>query len=743
MTGTPVIRRVRRHVPSALPRTLATLCGGVGTGCHQPSAHMATGDGDPLASRPGRRGAASVLTRVLIANRGEIAVRIARTCRAMGIGTVAVFSDVDAGALHVEACDQAVRLAGQTPAETYLRGELVVEAALASGADAVHPGFGFLSENAAFARRVVEAGLCWVGPPPDVIEAMGDKIIAKRRMAEAGVPLVPGAELLADGEDVRGTGDQVGYPLMVKAAAGGGGKGMRIVDAPDELEDAVTAARREAERAFGDGRVFLERLLTDPRHVEIQVLADTNGGVVHLFERECSIQRRHQKVIEESPSPGIDEEVRAAMGEAAVAAAGEIGYVGAGTVEFIADDQLLRRRAAGEDIDPAATFAFLEVNTRLQVEHPVTEETVRIDVDGRLDHLDLVRWQLLIADGRPLSFTQDQVVQVGHAIEARVYAEDPEQDYLPVAGTLDTVDWPQRPGLRYDSGVRTGDVVSAHYDPMLAKVIAWAPTRSEAAARLARALEDSVLLGTTTNRDLLARVLRHDAFLAGDTTTSFLGQHFGDPEARGVVVSPQTVDLALLGALVVSAQARRGVGALLPTLPVGFSNTTGVEHEMAFRVAGETRLLRYRQRRDGSWRVVQDGSGVMDLRARVGGDGRVELEVEGRRVTQRVVSHADRVEVHGAGGRVDLEVVPRFHEVAAVASQGVTLAPMPGSVVAVEVDEGDEVEEGELLVTVEAMKMEHRVTAPFAGRIDEVRVVAGQQVEADQVLVVVADPAAG
>ena len=683
-----------------------------------------------------------MLTRVLIANRGEIAVRIARTCRAMGIGTVAVFSDADADALHVEVCDQAVRLAGQTPAETYLRGDLVVEAALAAGADGVHPGYGFLSENAGFARQVAEAGLCWVGPPPEVIEAMGDKITAKRTMAEAGVPLVPGAELDGDA-DVWAAGDRVGYPLMVKAAAGGGGKGMRVVRDPDELGDAVAAARREAERAFGDERVFLEQLFTDPRHVEVQVLADTHGGVVHLFERECSIQRRHQKVIEESPSPGIDEEVRAAMGEAAVAAAREIGYVGAGTVEFIANDQVLRRRAAGEALDPARAFAFLEVNTRLQVEHPVTEETVRVVVDGRLDDLDLVSWQLLVADGQQLSFTQDQVVQVGHAIEARVYAEDPEQDYLPVAGTLHTVHWPQRPGLRYDSGVRSGDVVSAHYDPMLAKVIAWAPTRTEAAARLARALEDSVLLDTTTNRDLLARVLRHEAFLSGDTTTAFLDRYFGDPDARGAAASPQTVDLALLGAMVVAVQTRRRADAVLPTLPAGFSNTTGVRHEMAFRVAGETRRMCYRQRRDGSWRVVQDGSRVVDVRARVVGEGRVDLEVGGHRVFLHVVSYAGRVEVHGAGGRVDLEVVPRFEEVVAVAAQGVTLAPMPGSVVAVEVDEGDEVDKGELLVTVEAMKMEHRVTAPFSGRIEEVRVVAGQQVQADQVLVVVADPAAG
>jgi propionyl-CoA carboxylase alpha chain len=639
-------------------------------------------------------------------------------------------------------CDEAVRLEGDTAAETYLRGDLVIEAAGRTGADAVHPGFGFLSENAEFARAVSKAGLVWVGPPPTVIEAMGDKITAKRTMASAGVPLVPGEDLDVRA-DVRVVGDRVGYPLMVKAAAGGGGKGMRVVRDSDDLEEAVLAARREAQRAFGDDRVFLERLLTSPRHVEVQVLADAHGGVVHLFERECSVQRRHQKVIEESPSPGIDDEVRAAMGAAAVAAAREIGYVGAGTVEFIADERVLQRRRAGEAIDPARAFAFLEVNTRLQVEHPVTEETVRVAVDGRLEELDLVRWQLLVADGRALAFEQDQLVQVGHAIEARVYAEDPQADYLPASGTLERVDWPRLPGLRYDSGVRSGDVVSPHYDPMLAKVVARAPTRGEAAARLAQALERSVLLGTTTNRDLLVGVLRHEAFLAGDTTTGFLDEHFADAASRTAGLDTATVELALLGATIVVAAADRHEDPLLPALPAGFSNTAGVHHEVAFVVGGTQRRVRYHQRRDDSWELLLDGERSVGVVARRGHDDHVEVEVAGRRTTLRVVAEGDRVQVGTGSGRVDLEVVPRFVEVAAAAAQGVTLAPMPGSVVEVAVSVGQEVAEGDLLVTVEAMKMEHRVTAPFSGRVDEVQVSAGQQVEADQVLVVVVAAGAG
>jgi propionyl-CoA carboxylase alpha chain len=682
-----------------------------------------------------------VLTKVLIANRGEIAVRIARTCRAMGIGTVAVFSDVDEHALHVEVCDEAVRLGGATPAESYLRGGAIVDAARRVGADAIHPGFGFLSENAQFARQVTDAGLVWVGPTPDAIEVMGDKIQAKRRMDGAGVPLVAGREL-DDAVDVGAAGDQVGYPLMVKAAAGGGGKGMRVVSGPEDLEAAVEAARREAAGAFGDERVFLERLVTRPRHVEIQVLADTHGNVVHLFERECSIQRRHQKVIEESPSPGIDDEVRTAMGRAAVAAAREIGYVNAGTVEFIADENVLARRRDGEDVDPREAFAFLEVNTRLQVEHPVTEEVTRVRDHGRLAPVDLVRLQLLVAMGEPLPFAQQDLVQVGHAIEARLYAEDPANDYLPVTGTLEEVVWFDLPGLRYDSGVRSGDVISPHYDPMLAKVIASAPTRAEAASRLARALDRSVLHGTVTNRDLLVGVLRDGAFLHGATTTGFLDEYFSSPEARRGTVAEHEVEVALIAVTLQAALGRRDHAPVLASLPAGFSNTLGIAHEVGYVVADVEHRVTYRQERDGAWSVTCDERPTRQVDATLVDEG-VLLEVDGHRQRVSISRRELSCEVHTATARLVVEERPRFPETLLAQAAGATLAPMPGSVVGVAVAEGDEVAEGALLVTVEAMKMEHRITAPFAGTVTDVRVAAGQQVDADEVLVVVRDPEDG
>jgi propionyl-CoA carboxylase alpha chain len=693
------------------------------------------------------------IRKVLIANRGEIAVRVAHTCRELGIGTVAVFSDVDADALHVEVCDEAVRLGGATPTESYLRGDAVVEAALRAGADAVHPGYGFLAENAAFARAVTDAGLTWIGPTPAAIEAMGDKIEAKRRMGAAGVPLVPGADLGADvdpeGDEIARAGAEVGFPLMVKAAAGGGGKGMRVVGTPAELAEAVAAARREAAGAFGDDRVFIERFVESPRHVEVQVLGDTHGTVVHLFERECSIQRRHQKVLEESPSPGIDTEVRAALGEAAVAAARAIGYVNAGTVEFIADEAVLARRRAGEDLDPREAFAFLEVNTRLQVEHPVTEEVVRVrSAAGGRDPVDLVRLQLLVAMGEPLPFAQDDLVQVGHAIEARLYAEDPAAGYLPATGTLRAFEPAAGAGIRHELGVRSGDTVSTHYDPMLAKVIAAAPSRREAASRLARALDRTVLHGTTTNRDLLVAVLRDDAFLAGDTTTAFLDERFPDPRARTFTPTDADVEVALVAAALLDAVSRRASARVLATLPAGFTNTDAFLPEATFAVTGQERRVRYRQGRDGAWTVWLSPSDDRDADAPAGGDGQrvlihaagadhLDLEIDGHWQRVRIVGAGGDLQVLTAAGRVELTELPRFPDPAGQEVAGATLAPMPGAVVTVAVGPGDEVAEGALLVTVEAMKMEHRVTAPFDGTVAEVRVTAGQQVDADQVLVVV------
>ena len=672
-----------------------------------------------------------MLKKVLIANRGEIAVRIARTCRQMGIATVAVFSDADEAALHVEACDGGVRLPGVTPGESYLDREKILAAARRAGADAIHPGYGFLSEDPIFARAVTEAGLVWVGPPAAAIEAMGDKITAKRTMADAGVPLVPGQEIDGSSE-VRAAAARVGYPLLVKAAAGGGGRGMRIVKDADELDHAVVAARREAASAFGDDRVFLERLLTRSRHVEVQILADAHGEVVHLYERECSIQRRHQKVIEEAPSPGIEEQVRTAMCEAAVAAARAIDYVGAGTVEFIVDEAAQQRRRDNEDLAPEQVFAFLEMNTRLQVEHPVTEETVR--VDAAQEPLDLVRLQLLVADGQRLPFGQDDVRRHGHAIEARVYAEDPANDYLPSPGALQTVRWHAPTGVRVDGGVRSGDEVSSHYDPMLAKVIASAPTRTEAAGLLATSLEGSTLHGVATNLALLVGTLRDGDFLAGATTTDYLDDR---PQllAPPALPAPREVELALATAAI--ALAKRVARTWVPAVPVAFSSTPGVRPQVTLAVNDEDHRVSYHQLDGDRWRVTIDDGESLELSV-VGDEGAAALDVE-------VDGHRRHIEVHGeqtlqvvnGDWRVPLVVRPRFPEVGQLAGEGVTLAPMPGSVVAVAVSEGDEVATGDLLVTVEAMKMEHQVTAPFAGRVAEMRVSAGQQVAADEVLVVV------
>jgi propionyl-CoA carboxylase alpha chain len=725
-------------------------------------------------------------SKVLIANRGEIAVRIARTCRAMGIGTVAVHSDVDAAALHVEVCDEAVRLGGATPAESYLRGDALVEAALRTGAEAIHPGYGFLSEAAGFARQVLDAGLTWIGPSPEAIAAMGDKLAAKARMAAAGVPLVPGMDLTADlgavtELDLDHVAADVGFPVMVKAAAGGGGKGMRVVHDPAELHDAIAAARREAGGAFGDDRVFLERYVAHPRHLEVQVIGDTHGTVLHLFERECSVQRRHQKVVEETPSPGITSGVREALGEAAVAAARAIGYVNAGTIEFIADDAVLARLRDGDDaVDPHDAFAFLEVNTRLQVEHPVTEEVVRVRdrSTGGLEKLDLVRLQLLVAAGEPLPFAQVDVVQRGHAIEVRLYAEDPTNDYLPQTGTLHAYEPAALPGVRWDSGVRAGDEIPTYYDPMLAKVIAWAPSRREAAGLLARELDTTVLVGATTNRDLLVGVLRDPVFLAGDTTTSFLGERFpggmpaGSASAEapgagaGAVGSGASAEAsagavglgvrertALIAAALSGAVTRRRSATVLATLPAGFTNAATFEPSAVLELPGDAVwTVRHRAERDGSWRVrlvpgdaPEDGGPHPDATehhvllhaAAEGAVGHLDVEVDGHRQRVRVARHEGEVHVATASGRVVVWERPRFPVAGDEEVAGATLAPMPGAVVQVAVATGDTVAKGDLLVTVEAMKMEHRITAPFAGTVGDVRVAAGEQVDADQVLVVV------
>jgi propionyl-CoA carboxylase alpha chain len=661
-----------------------------------------------------------VITSLLIANRGEIARRVIRTASAMGIGTVAVYAEGDAGAPYVTEADRAVALPGRSAAQTYLNIDALLIAAATAGADAVHPGYGFLSERAAFARAVTGAGLTWVGPPPDAIETMGDKLAAKRLMADVGVPVLPSWDVDGDAlPDLAG----LPWPLIVKAAAGGGGKGMRIVTEPGELAEAVAAAGREASAAFGDPTVFLERYLTGARHVEIQVLADTDGGAVHCFERECSIQRRHQKIIEECPSPAVDGELRDRMGTAALAAAKAVGYTGAGTVEFI--------------LEPSGQFWFLEMNTRLQVEHPVTEAVTGID---------LVREQLLVAQGLPLSVTQASLALDGHAIEARLYAEDPAAGFLPATGTL--LDWAPAAGppCRWDSGVGVGSVVGVEFDPMLAKVIAHAPARAEAALRLALALERSRIRGVVTNRDFLVAALRHPEFLSGRTTTAFIQQN-DVPVARRP--SPRELRTAAIGAAVAAQADARAAATVLRTLPSGWRNTVMPPEQAVYRHGVDTVAVSYRRQRDGRFAVTVTGAGppsgaaaedgTESLVEVVGtGGGWVEFTEGGQRHRRHVFAHGGRVWVQGPDGDVELAAVPRFPGTGEEQSvTGGLAAPMPGTVLAVHAGAGDAVAGGQLLMIVEAMKMEHRITAPYAGVVREVRAQPGDQVAAGDLLAVI------
>lgn len=661
--------------------------------------------------------------KVLIANRGEIALRIHRACKEMGIRTVAVHSTADANAMHVRMADESVCIGPPPAPQSYLSMPALISACEITGAEAIHPGYGFLSENAGFAAAVADAGLTWIGPSPAAIAAMGDKLAAKTSVAAVGVPVLPSVEI--DGSvDLAAAASEIGYPVLVKAAAGGGGKGMRVVDRPDDLVDAVAGAQREAASSFGDGTVFLERYLAAPRHVEIQVVADTHGTTVHAFERECSIQRRHQKIIEEAPSPAVDPDLRARMGAAAVAAVSAIDYHSVGTVEFLLDGD---------------SFYFLEVNTRLQVEHPVTEE-----VTG----LDLVREQVRIARGEPLGYTQDDLSITGHAIEARLYAEDVPAGFLPATGTLTAFSLPADPPSRLDSGVTAGSVVGVSFDPMLAKVTVAAPTREEAAARLALVLDRAVIAGVTTNRPLLVDILRHPAFLAGDTTTDFIDR-FG-VAGLGPDAAPGPVRDRLLAAVVVArrARARRHTPAL-GFLPPAYRNSVMPPQSATFGVDGEPVVVRWRTRGDGSL-IVDPGSGGDEVDwlevvpvappASPGAAGpgqRFDLVVNGVRSSYTVVGDGSRWHAQGSAGRLDATEEPRFPDPADQVAAGSQTAPMPGTVRVVAVGVGDRVAAGQTLVVMEAMKMEHTVVAAADGEVAEVACAEGQQVAAGDVLVVV------
>ncbi|MGQ0431898.1 MAG: acetyl/propionyl/methylcrotonyl-CoA carboxylase subunit alpha [Microthrixaceae bacterium] len=636
----------------------------------------------------------ATITSLLVANRGEIARRVFRTARAMGMRCVAVYVDADAASPFVRDADEAVRLAGG-----YLDGAAIIEAAKASGADAVHPGYGFLSENADFARAVEAAGLVWVGPQPEVIASMGDKLAAKRVAIEAGVPTLPSS----DDPDADAA---VGYPLLVKAAAGGGGKGMRVVASAADLAEAVAGARREAASGFGDDRVFLERYVARARHVEIQVLGDAHGGLVHLGERECSIQRRHQKVLEESPSPVVTPELRAAMGDAALTLARAIGYQSAGTVEFLLDDD-------------SREFFFLEVNTRLQVEHAVTEEVTGID---------LVREQLRIAMGEPLGYDQTAVTFTGHAIEARLYAEDPAAGFLPATGTLAAFAPATEPPVRWDSGVVAGSVVSVDFDPMLAKVVAHGPTRAEAAGRLALALERLHVGGVTTNRNFLAATLRHPAYLAGDTTTDFIDRV--EPALTLALADDDLRRAATMAALWLQGDNR--VRAVVQAgLPAGWRNGRLPAQQVALRHGDTTIEIAYDRRRDGSFVIGESGV----ARVHAWSSSSIDAEVDGRRARTAITRAGPHLHVQTARGTITLDLVPRFVVPGSELPHGGLMAPMPGVVLEVRCSPGDHVEARQTLVVLEAMKMEHHVKAPADGVVSDVRVIVGQHVENGTLLV--------
>ena len=637
---------------------------------------------------------------LLVANRGEIASRVFRTARAMGIRCVAVFVDADADAPFVKDADLAVRLPG-----TYLDAEAIIEAAHSAGADAVHPGYGFLSENASFAEAVVAADLIWIGPTSAVISAMGDKLEAKKHADNSDVPTLPSTDDL-------GADQTVGYPLLVKAAAGGGGKGMRVVESADELAASLAAAQREALNGFGDDTVFLERYVGSARHVEIQIMGDHHGKVVHYGERECSIQRRHQKIIEESPSPAVDTALRTIMGEAAVRLGKALGYQSAGTVEFLLDE------STGE-------FFFLEVNTRLQVEHPVTEE-----VTG----LDLVAEQLLIAMGAEVSDVSIDAPG-GHAIEVRLYAEDPSVDFLPATGTLTAFTPEESPAVRWESSVETGSEVSVSFDPMLAKVISHATSRSQAAGSLARALEQLHLGGVRTNRDFLVNVLRSDAFLAGDTTTDFIDRV--DPP-RSLNLGQNGLRHASITAALWLQGRNRVSDPVFGALPSGWRNARLPAQSISFRIGDHETSVHYRLGRDGEFQL-DDGSVA---RVHEWSEKTIDVEIDGLRSQARVTNEDQQMWLQVPAGTVAIEIVPRFELPGSDEASGGFLAPMPGVVLDVRVEPGDKVNRGQTLLVLEAMKMEHHVNAPEDGVVAEVLVVTGQQVDNGATMLVMEEPVA-
>ena len=633
--------------------------------------------------------------KLLIANRGEIACRIIKTAHEMGISCVAVYTEADSNSPFVRMADQAIKLS-----DSYLNGGEIINAAKQTGAEAIHPGYGFLSENAKFARAVQKEGLIWIGPSSRVITSMGDKLKAKDIAEKAGVPTLP---MTTDPKKAN----TIGYPILIKAAAGGGGKGMRIVEDKKDLKEAIAGAQREAKTGFGDDRVFIERYVASSRHIEIQILGDSHGNVVHLGERECSIQRRHQKIIEESPSPRVDSEMRATMGEAAIKLAKKLKYESAGTVEFLVDDK------TGE-------FWFLEVNTRLQVEHPVTEE-----VTGK----DLVYEQLRIARGEELGYSQDDITWEGSSIEARLYAEDPSNDFLPATGTLIAYESDSNIDARWDTGIEQGSVVGTDFDPMLAKVITKAKTRTDAANKLALALESLHIGGVTTNRDFLVASLRTKDFLKGKTTSDFIEKT--NPQRAVILKGTSLENASSAAALWIQGQNRENAN-ILKEIPTGWRNSRLPRQKISFNYLDEDVDVTYQSNRDGSFRV-NDGTNAKIIEWTPLG---IDIEVNNSRFFSKVTRDNDNVVVHGPWGDALFKILPRFTLPGSEQQAGGLVAPMPGKVIDLKVKVGSKVKKGDTLVILEAMKMEHQVKASEDGKVTKVLIKKDDQLENGALLMV-------
>ncbi|MDG1680635.1 MAG: biotin carboxylase N-terminal domain-containing protein [SAR86 cluster bacterium] len=633
--------------------------------------------------------------KLLIANRGEIACRIIKTAHEMGISCVAVYTEADTNSLFVRMADEAVKLS-----DTYLNGKEIIAAAEQTGAQAIHPGYGFLSENAQFSRDVLKAGLIWVGPSSRVITSMGDKLKAKDIAEKAGVPTLP---MTTDPKKAN----TIGYPILIKAAAGGGGKGMRIVEDKKDLKESILGAQREAQTGFGDDRVFIERYVASSRHIEIQILGDSNGNVVHLGERECSIQRRHQKIIEESPSPRVDSNMRDAMGAAAIKLAKKLKYESAGTVEFLVDDK------TGE-------FWFLEVNTRLQVEHPVTEE-----VTGK----DLVYEQLRIARGEELGYSQEDITWTGSSIEARLYAEDPSNDFLPATGTLIAYENDTNIDARWDTGIEQGSVVGTDFDPMLAKVITKGKTRTDAANKLALALESLHIGGVTTNRDFLVSSLRSSHFLKGKTTSDFIDK--AKPK-RSVILKDKSLEQATIAAALWIQGRNRNDATILKNIPSGWRNSRLPRQKIGFSYLDKEVFVSYKSNRDNTFSVNEDSTAQI---LNWSGKG-IDIEINNSRFFSKVTQDKDNLVVHGPWGDVLFKVLPRFNLPGTEIQAGGLVAPMPGKVIDLKVKVGSKVKKGDTLVILEAMKMEHQVKASKDGKITKVLIKKDDQLENGALLMV-------